>query len=89
MYTSCSKLCSTSRLQIHFNIETVLFFISEINWILCRLCLGKMLEFDSLLGPIVPSRDVGTDVVLSREITDMISSIKCLNTTLELLKGFF
>lgn len=48
-----------------------------------------MLEFDSLLGPVIPSRDVGTGVVLSREMTDVISSIKCLNTTLELLKGFF
>lgn len=48
-----------------------------------------MLEFDSLLGPVIPSRDVGTGVVLSREMIDVISSIKCLNTTLELLKGFF
>lgn len=31
---------------------------------------------------------MGTDVVLSREIIDVVSSIKCLNTTLELPKGF-
>lgn len=49
-----------------------------------------MLEFDSLLGPFIPRRDVGTDVVLSREMADVISSTKCLNTTLEeLLTGFF
>lgn len=48
-----------------------------------------MLEFHNLLGPFIPSRDLGTDVVLSRRMTDVISSIKCLNITLELLISFF
>lgn len=48
-----------------------------------------MLELERLLGPIIPNRYVGTDVVLSREMTDIVISIKRLNTTLELFKGFF
>lgn len=47
-----------------------------------------MLEFDRLLGPVIPSRDVGTGVVLTREVIELVSSIKCLNTALELLKFF-
>lgn len=48
-----------------------------------------MFKFDSLLGPFIPSRDVG-NVVLSREMTDVSNCIKCLITILEeVLKDFF
>lgn len=49
-----------------------------------------MLEFNSFFGPLFPSRDVEADAVLSRDTTVVISSIKCSNKTLELVrKGFF
>lgn len=48
-----------------------------------------MFKFDSLLGPFIPSRDVG-NVVLSREMTDVSNCIKCLITILEeVLKDIF
>lgn len=49
-----------------------------------------MCEFDSLLETFIPSRDVGTDVILSREMTDVSNCVKCLLTILEeILKAFF
>lgn len=75
--TLCNKPSIISGLQIRFSIEDFIFhfwiILDSVPWWLCKTC-----EFDSLLEPFIPSRDVGTDVVLSRAMTD-VSNCQMLN----------